>query len=75
MKLNKRHSTMLSKNVQISIEGNFMNDDCTTATMDIDVGISIKICDFIAVDEFSDSDDSKMETLKRSKVRRTISTI
>lgn len=39
------------------------------------MGISIKICDFIAVDEFSDSDDSKMETLKRSKVRQTISTV
>lgn len=25
---------MLSKNVQISIEGNLMNDDCTTVTMD-----------------------------------------
>lgn len=39
------------------------------------MGISIKICDFIAVDEFSDSDDSKMETFKRSKVRQTISTV
>lgn len=25
---------MLSKNVQISLEGNLMNDDCTTVTMD-----------------------------------------
>lgn len=25
---------MLSMNVQISIEGNLMNDDCTTVTMD-----------------------------------------
>lgn len=25
---------MLSKNVQISIEGNLMNDDCTTVRMD-----------------------------------------
>lgn len=29
LKLNKRHSTMLSKNVQISTEGNLV-DDCTT---------------------------------------------